>query len=78
MVCVAEGEAVWHAGWKAQAWAMRLAVPTGMELYGLAVAAAVPEVARKRSDKEEKHLIKFVATGIFFRVTYGGRKVLKE
>lgn len=44
-------EAAGHAGWKAQAWATRWAVPTGMELCGLAVA--VTAVARKREIKKK-------------------------
>lgn len=51
-MCVAGEEAAWHDGWKAQAWATRWAVPTGIELCGLAVAVAV--VARKREIKKKK------------------------
>lgn len=41
-----------HAGQKAQAWATRWAVPTGMELCGLAEAVTV--VAGKRDIKKKK------------------------
>ncbi len=41
-----------HAGWKAPAWATRWAVPTGMELCGLAVAVTV--FAGKRERERER------------------------
>ena len=52
--CVAGEEAVGHAGWKVQAWEARWAVPTGMELCGLAVAVAV--AARERDEKKKNPL----------------------
>lgn len=43
-----------HAGWKAQAWAMRWAAPTVMVLCGPAVAAAA--AAAQGEIKEKKDL----------------------
>ena len=51
-MCVAAEEAVRHAGWKAPAWAMRWAAPTGTELCGSAVAAAV---AARNREKERNN-----------------------